>query len=136
MTHPSGRRCPLASDPLIEGYVTSCCTFPGYMAVRELRAHGMRALAARMLHGEELSAADAVAFSRELEDATRKLVAKHADLATQPQGARWEPAWSPELKEWDCDFRPDFEESVAVLRAAARWYAYVGRRGFGVEAVW
>lgn len=102
MTHRQDQPCPLTNDHELLGLVTTCCTFPGYRAVRELRALGKHRLAAKMFTRENMTPSDACAFARELEAAIGELKAKYTDPFTWPRGSRWDPVWHAERREWEC----------------------------------
>lgn len=133
LTHLKDEPCPFKDDDFPIGAFATCCSLRGKAAARELAALGEVPLSDRM--HEDMTAEEAPAFAAELHEAAARLEATHANDAVKPKGAAW-----GEVVGWDdkgqpiCTSFTPFEEAVATIREAARWYEKVSTLGFGVDA--
>jgi hypothetical protein len=131
-THRAKEPCPFKEDDFPIGPLGTCCWLRGKAAARELVALSERALSDRM--HINMTAEQALDFAKELADAADRLERLHAGRPDEPKGAGWNGTWEPDRKEWVWEMYSTFEEALASIREAARWYEKVGRLGFGVNA--
>lgn len=133
LTHRDDEPCPFASDRFPIGMLATCCSLRGKAAAYELDALGEGELSDRMYR--DMTAEEAPRFATVLREAADRLEATYADEPAKPKGAGWgrylgldehgQPIWS--------EFTT-FEDALARIREAARWYEKVGALGFGVDA--
>ncbi len=131
-THRKTEPCPFKNDDFPIGMMGSCCWLRGKVAAHELEALGEDDLSGRML--EDMTAEEALAFADELVAVATRLEAQYAGLSVKPRGTGWNGRWNDERKEWVWGKYSTFEEALASIREAARWYEKVGRLGYGVHA--
>jgi hypothetical protein len=131
-THKPGEPCPFEKDKFPTGMLGTCCSLRGKAAARELEALGVPHLAARMY--KDMSAEDAAEFSKELRVAVARLEIQHTSKTERPKGAGWNGLWNAKSKSWEYQEYSTFEEALATIREAARWYEKVAGLGFGVHA--
>lgn len=131
-THPENEPCPFDADNAPRGVLGTCCSLRGKVAAHELEALGEDNLAERMY--KDMTATEAVTFAQELDAAVHRLEETYAPAATKPKGAGWNGTRDPETGEINWGMHSSFEEAIAAIRTAARWYEKVGRLGFGVRA--
>ena len=132
MTHLPEEPCPFEADDNPVGFFCTCCSLRGKVAAHELEALGETRLSESMYEDKE--AEDAIAFAVKLNKAADKLERDHAGDADKPKGASWGETWDSRRKTWTGGTQSTFEEAIAAIRQAARWYDKVGRLGFGVHA--
>lgn len=134
-THLDDAPCPFEADGFPKGIFASCCWLRGKAAARELEAFEKDGLVelAECMHSD-LTHDEAIAFAEELEHAACALELKHGDKKRKPHGAGWNGEWDAKKEDWVWQEHSTFEEAVASIREAARWYAKVGALGFGVHA--
>ena len=130
LTHPENAPCPFAGDNFPIGMVGTCCSLRGKRAAHELEALRELDLSNRMY--EDMTVAEALAFAEDLRAAADRLEQKHRTDAEKPKGAGWNGTWDKERDEWVYQDHSTFEEALAAIREAARWYEKVGKLGFGV----
>jgi hypothetical protein len=132
MTHFPDEPCPFATDENPIGMLGSCCSLRGKVAAHELDALGEEGLSACMF--ENMTAEVAIAFAKELGAACDRLERDFKEAPAKPKGAGWNGTLDPTTKEWHWQTYSTFEESIAAIRIAAKWYEKVGRLGYGVDA--
>jgi hypothetical protein len=131
-THPDGEPCPFSGDDFPVGMMGTCCSLRGEVAVRELEALDEYALSEDM-HRNMVSY-EATEFADALRGAADALERRYAVSPEKPRGAGWNGTWSTERKDWDWQNYSTFEQALAAIREAARWYEKVGSLGYGVFA--
>jgi hypothetical protein len=82
----------------------------------------------------DMTAEQAAAFAGELRSAADQLERKYAGKADKPKGAGWNGTWNAKTREVEYHDHSTFEEALAAIREAARWYAKVASLGYGVHA--
>ncbi|MFA4973887.1 MAG: hypothetical protein WC683_14845 [bacterium] len=112
----------------------TCCSLRGKVAARELEALGENALAERMY--KDMTSDEAATFATDLRETADRLEAEHQHDNPKPKGAGWNGTWDNKRNEFVWELTSTFEEALASVREAARWYEKVGTRGFGVHAWW
>lgn len=132
MTHLIDEPCPFAADDNPIGMLGTCCSLRGKVAAHELDALGETDLCKRMY--QDMSFAEAITFSAEMFAAADRLEREYAAKPEKPKGAGWNGTYDSEKKDWVWNTHSTFEEALAAIRQAARWYDKVGRLGFGVNA--
>jgi hypothetical protein len=85
---------------------------------------------------EDMSPQAALDFAQDLRYAADALEQKHADAANKPRGAGWNGKYDSSKNDWVWQSYSTFEEALASIREAARWYEKVGDLGYGVHAWW
>jgi hypothetical protein len=110
----------------------TCCSLRGKVAAHELDALGEVDLAGAMY--SDMTCERAREFAQELRAAADALEQRYATTADKPHGAGWNGTWNAERKEWDWQTYSTFEEALARIREAARWYEEIGSLGYGVDA--
>lgn len=130
MTHPENAPCPFAEDNFPIGMVGTCCSLRGKVAADELEALGEDDLAGRMY--EDMTVEEGLAFAEQLRAAADRLEHEHEADATKPKGAGWNGTWDKKRKTWVYQDYSTFEEALAAIREAARWYEKVGKLDFEV----
>lgn len=128
-THPPNKLCPFEADNFPQGAFASCCSLRGKIAARELAALSEEDLSDRMF--QDMTAEEALAFAEELNQAADRLEREHQNDDPKPKGAGWGGTWDG--KKWVYE-TSTFEEALASIREAGRWYHKVGDLGFGVHA--
>jgi hypothetical protein len=131
-THDPGQPCPFEKDNFPTGMLGTCCSLRGKVAAHELEALGEISLAEGM-YGD-MTAEEAKTFAHKLRDAADRLEAEHAGEADKPKGAGWNGTWNAEKREVEYHDHSTFEEALAAIREAARWYDKVAGLGYGVHA--
>jgi hypothetical protein len=131
-THNPDQPCPFEKDNFPKGMLGTCCSLRGKAAAYELEALGESSLANRMY--DDMTAEEAENFARELRDAANCLERAHAGKADKPKGAGWNGEWDKEKKDWVWQKYSTFEDALACIREAARWYEKVAGLGYGVHA--
>ncbi|MBN2561766.1 MAG: hypothetical protein JXQ75_12630 [Phycisphaerae bacterium] len=131
-THGPDEPCPFEKDNFPIGMVGTCCSLRGKAAAHELEALGENRLSERMY--EDMSAEEAEEFAEELRGAGDRLERENAGKADKPKGAGWNGIWNNRKKEWEYQTYSTFEEALATIREAARWYEKVAKLGYGVHA--
>jgi hypothetical protein len=128
--HATHNHEPCTLDPgrFPEGILRALCSIHGLLAVYELSALGLEGLMLRM--SEDMTAEEAKTISQDLRSAADQLELEYEGKADKPEGAGWGDC-GPE-----CEHRhhATFEEALATIREAARWYEKVGGLGYGVDA--
>jgi len=132
MTHFDDEPCPLAADDNPIGMPGACCSLRGTIAARELDALGEGDLAARMY--DDMPSDEAAKFAKDLHEAADTLERKYAGKARKPHGAGWNGTYDSKKKRYVWQTYTSFDDAIASIRQAARWYEKVGSRGFGVHA--
>ena len=131
-THNPGEPCPFEKDEFPKGMLGTCCSLRGKVAADELKALGETHTSANMY--KDMSAESAATFSKELRLVADILERRHTSDADRPQGAGWNGLWNDETKSWEYQKYSTFEDALASVREAARWYEKVAELGFGVHA--
>lgn len=131
-THNHGEPCPFEKDDFPTGMLGTCCSLRGKVAADELKALGEVRVSATMY--KDMSAESAALFSRELRLVADILEKRYASETEQPLGAGWNGLWNAETKSWEYQKYSTFDEALAAIREAARWYEKVAELGFGVHA--
>lgn len=129
-THRSDEPCPFEKDDFPIGQNGTCCSLRGKVAACELEAVGETALACRMF--DDMTAEEAQAFSDELLAAADRLEREHPSRSLTGCGRNG--TWNARTKEVvfrDCS---TFDEVLASIREAGRWYRKVASLGYGVRA--
>ncbi|MFI5303065.1 MAG: hypothetical protein ACHREM_33665, partial [Polyangiales bacterium] len=126
-THASDETCPFAHDDFPIGIAGTCCSLRGKGAAHELEALGEADLAEAMY--EDMDSDQAGAFADRLTGAADRLERTFAGKP-KPRGAAWNRIEGGDVRE----VRSSFDESVAEIRLAARWYEKVSKLGYGVHA--
>ena len=113
--------------------VGTCCSLRGKIAAYELLALGEIDLCGRMY--QDMTVETTLAFAEGLVRAADRLEAIQRDPDHPLPGAGANGNGDVTTKEviWQSD--STFDESLASIREAARWYAKVGTMGYGVH-VW
>ena len=125
--HRPDEPCPFDADRFPERLLGTCCSLQGFRVACELMAFGERNLAGRMF--TDKTDKEALAFARELVCAADALEGKYGDKRRKPRGApRW-ATWDIVNKAWVWQGYSSFEEAIAVIRAAARWYERIASVG-------
>ncbi|MBI5536563.1 MAG: hypothetical protein HY898_27835 [Deltaproteobacteria bacterium] len=132
MTHLPDEPCPFEADNNPIGVLATCCSLRGKVAAYELDALGEKSLASHMY--EDMTAAKAIVFAKKLLGACDRLERAHAGDAEKPKGAGWGQTYDLTKEKWVGGTSSTFEEAIATIRQAARWYEKVGRLGCGVHA--
>jgi hypothetical protein len=83
---------------------------------------------------KDMSAEKAAEFSKELRLAVARLEVQHASKTERPRGAGWNGRMNAKTKGVEYQTYSTFEEALAAIREAARWYEKVAGLGFGVHA--
>ena len=131
-THKPGEPCPFEKDDFPTGMLGTCCSLRGKVAAHELEALGETRVSANMY--KDMSAESAAQFARELRLVADRLEKRHASDAERPHGAGWNGLWNAQTKSWEYQKYSTFEDALASIREAARWYEKVAGLGFGVHA--
>ena len=131
-THHPGEPCPFEKDDFPKGMLGTCCSLRGKVAAHELSALSLDCLALSM--HTDMTAEQAAAFAGELRSAADQLERKYAGKADKPKGAGWNGTWNAKTREVEYHDHSTFEEALAAIREAARWYAKVASLGYGVHA--
>jgi len=134
MLHCDDESCPFDADRFPIGMLGTCCSLRGKVAAHELEALHETRLAEAMF--EDMTPTQARDFAQELRCAADTLEQRHAGDAEKPKGAPWNGTYDSSKKEWVYLNHSTFEEALASIREAARWYEKVGRLGYGVHAWW
>jgi hypothetical protein len=132
LTHLEAEPCPFQTDKVPVGIVGTCCSLRGKAAAYQLEALGETTLANRMY--EDMTAEEALDFAQDLAIAATRLEEEHRDEHPKPKGAGWNGTWDPKTKTWGWEDYSTFEEAIATVREAARWYEKVSSLGYGVHA--
>ena len=132
VTHYPDERCPFTADHNPVGIMGTCCSLRGKGAARELEALGEAELASGMF--SDMTAEGAVTFAVKLDEAVDRLEREHAGKPDKPRGAGWNGTFDRKSKSIVWGTYSTFEEAIAEIRTAARWYKKVGGMGFGVHA--
>ena len=131
-THKPSEPCPFEKDGFPTGMLGTCCSLRGKVAAHELEALGETRVSAHMY--KDMSAENAAQFARELRLVADRLEKRHASDAERPKGAGWNGIWNARTKSWEYQKYSTFEDALASVREAARWYEKVAGLGFGVHA--
>ena len=131
-THGPDEPCPFEKDDFPIGMMGTCCSLRGKAAARELEALGEHRLAEAIYR--DMTCAKVEVFAKKLREAADRLECRHAGQPTKPTGAGWNGLWVAKKKEWEWQSHSTFEEALAAIREAARWYEKVASLGFGVHA--
>ena len=131
-THRSNEPCPFKNGNFPLGILASCCWLRGKIAARELEALGEETLSSRMY--EDMTAEGALDFAKELRSCARRLARTYRDTTEKPNGAGYNGTLDVERKQVTWGSYSTFEEALAEIHRAARWYQRVGRLGYGVHA--
>lgn len=131
-THKPGEPCPFEKDDFPTGMLGTCCSLRGKVAADELEALGKTRTSAAMY--KDMTAESAALFSRQLRLVADDLEKRYASETERPQGAGWNGLWNAETRSWEYQKYSTFEEALAAIREAARWYEKVSELGFGVHA--
>lgn len=131
-THGPDEPCPFEKDDFPIGMMGTCCSLRGKAAARELEALGEHRLAEAMYR--DMTCAKVEIFAKKLREAADRLERRHAGQSAKPTGAGWNGLWVAKKKEWEWQNHSTFEEALAAIREAARWYEKVASLGFGVHA--
>lgn len=132
LTHKIGEACLFEVEDFPKGILTTCCSLRGKIAARELEALGETDLSNAMY--SDMTCEEAAIFSARLRATADLLEFRNKDIAKKPRGAGWDGTLNAEKNGWDWTAYSTFEEALASIRQAARWYEAVGRLGFGVHA--
>ncbi len=127
LTHLPDEPCPFANDNFPIGMLGTCCSLRGKAAAYELAALGETELSNRMY--STMTIEEAGAFADELRGAADRLEQTYADKP-KPEGASWNNFADGKVT----PVRTPFDEALATIREAARWYEKVATLGFGVHA--
>jgi hypothetical protein len=84
----------------------------------------------------DMSPEEAVAFADELRVAADSLEHEYANASEKPKGAECAGHFNVEKGHWEGVEYFTFEQALASIRQAARWYEKVGTLGYGVHAWW
>jgi hypothetical protein len=131
-THGPKEPCPFENEKFPVGMLGTCCALRGKVAAYELEALGEPSLAYRMY--EDMSCAEVEAFAEELRETAYRLERRHAGRSAKPNGAGWNGTWNTRKKKVAYYEFSTFEEAIATIREAARWYEKVASLGYGVHA--
>ena len=131
-THRPKDPCPLKREGEPSGIIARCCWLRGELAARELEALGNEDLPRLMR--DSMSAEQAIDLSVALKTYADAQEREHRGSARKPKGAGWHGYWAKKRRAWIWTSYSTFEEALASIREAARWYEKVGRLGFGVQA--
>jgi hypothetical protein len=110
----------------------TCCSLRGKAAAHELEALGESHLAAAMF--SDMVCTQAEDFARDLREAADRLEREYEGQSNKPKGAGWNGIWNKQKKGWEYLTYSTFEEALARIREAARWYEKVAGLGYGVHA--
>jgi hypothetical protein len=125
-SHPEGEPCPFRKDGITGG---NCCWLDGRVTTAELEALGESALAERM--HDNMTPHEAIDFAVRLNNAANALERRHRYSNPKPTGAGWSEAWDSTDRK--CKKYSTFDEAIASIREAARWYKEIGSRGCSVH---
>lgn len=125
-THGPQEPCPFKDDFPV-GMMAPCCSLRGKVAAYELDALGETELAGRMYTNMTLR--EAAVFALELRAAADRLEKQHAKMP-EAKGAAWHKFDGKTVT----TVHSSFDEALAAIREAARWYEKVSLLGFGVFA--
>lgn len=132
-THLKDQPCPLDGPDVPKGPIFgNCCWLRGKVAAHELEALGENDLAERMY--QDMTCQEALAFAEELGAAADRLEQQYAKARRKPKGAGWNGQWDEHAKDWVWQTYSTFEEALAEIRVASRWFEKIGQLGFGVHA--
>lgn len=132
MTHLSSEPCPFVSDsPFPIGPLGTCCPLRGTVASKELDALQEERLAIHMY--EDMMVDEAASFAGELTEAADRLERRYQGKP-KPKGAGWNGTYTDNGKRRVWHSHSTFEEAIAAIREAARWYGKVADLGYGVTA--
>ncbi len=132
MTHRETEPCPFAKDHFPTGPMATCCSLRGKSAANNLKALHEDPIAAEMY--TDMTAARALVFATMLRRSADDLETKYAGHDPKPEGFSYGGSIEITTGAFTPWPRPSFEEALASIREAARWYDKVGRMGFDVHA--
>lgn len=134
LIHAETEPCPFADEGFVTGMFATCCSLRGKAAAYELAALGETELSDAMYSNMTCEAA--LEFALRLRACADRLQRTYVHPTDKPHGADWggcrRNPTTGALEEYH-DYTT-FEDALARIREAARWYEKIGLLGFGVDA--
>ena len=131
-THHESKPCPFQQGEFPSCISPGCCWLRGKIAAANLMAFGETKLADRMFN--HMNAKQALYFSKRLTRAADVLERRHRKTSRKPRGCSWGGTWDRRKKRWVNKQYSTFEEGIATIREASRWYERVGKNGCRIYA--
>ncbi len=133
LTHREADPCPFEKDRFPQTDLGNCCTLYAEPAYLELKALGLRDLAADMR--DPISAEDAIGLASMLRKAVRGQEVEYSEKDVKPHGRGIAGHVDDASGQFVWTRFTTFEDALACIRQAADWYEKVGTLGFGVNAL-
>lgn len=130
MVHQEDAPCPFQADGFPVGMLGTCCSLRGKVAAYELDALG-EVVTANLLY-ESVSSDGARRVADEIDAAITRLESRYRHADEKPNGFEWGGILNLENGSVQPRTSPTFDEALAEIRLAARWYRKVADLGFGV----